>query len=170
MEYRLHRVRAEDWQHGRAIRLQMLRDTPAAYLETFEEALAHPDSEWQFRATRSAGPGNIGVAAVDGSGIWVGTMSGFLPEPGIAKLVSVWLHPDHRGSGAGVAALMLDAVIRWARDEEKAKQLVLLVHEDNRRAIAFYERAGFSYTGRTEPYPLDESKQELEMELPLEQR
>ncbi|MFF9199685.1 GNAT family N-acetyltransferase [Streptomyces sp. SBR177] len=167
MDYTLHRVRAEDWADYRAIRLAMLRDTPLAYLETVDDALGHPETEWRFRTTRAASPGNIGVAAVDPEGSWVGVMNGFLPSSDTAKLVGVWLHPDHRGPAGGVAALMLDEIVRWARDETAAERLVLLVHEENRRAIGFYRRSGFVPTGHEEPYPLNESQRELEMALPL---
>ncbi|MFB7579359.1 GNAT family N-acetyltransferase [Streptomyces hydrogenans] len=167
MDYTLHRVRAEDWPVYRAMRLAMIRDTPLAYLETIDDALGHPDSEWRFRTTRAAGPGNISVAAVCPEGSWVGVMNGFLPTPDTAKLVGVWLHPDHRGPAGGAAALMLDEIVRWAREETAAERLVLLVHEENRRAIGFYRRSGFVATGHEEPYPLDESQRELEMVLPL---
>lgn len=168
MDYQLHRVRARDWREFRTIRLEMLRDTPSAYLETLEAAREHPDGEWRFRADRASGHGNIAVAAVDREGAWVGTMSGFLPRPEEAKLVGVWLHPAHRGRG-GAAALMLGEIVRWAR-EEGAGRLVLLVHEDNHRALAFYRRHGFATTGRSVPYPLDETRRELEMTLPLAPR
>ncbi|MFE9454489.1 GNAT family N-acetyltransferase [Streptomyces sp. NPDC006739] len=167
MDYSLHRVRTQDWQAYRVIRLQMLRDTPLAYLETIEDALGHPDSEWQFRTSRAAGPGNIGVAAVEPGGSWTGVMNAFLPAPDTAKLVGVWLHPDHRGASGGAATLMLDEIVRWARQETSAERLALLVHEENRRAIAFYRRSGFVATGHSEPYPLNESQQEVEMVLPL---
>jgi ribosomal protein S18 acetylase RimI-like enzyme len=53
----------------------------------------------------------------------------------------------------------------WARGEGNA--LTLLVHEDNDRAIAFYRRRGYELTGRTVPYNLDPSKNELEMRRTL---
>jgi len=46
-------------------------------------------------------------------------------------------------------------------------RLLLEVHESNARAIAYYERRGFTRTGNTVPYPLDPTANELEMELPL---
>ncbi|WP_392872693.1 GNAT family N-acetyltransferase [Streptomyces sp. LN499] len=168
MDYTLHRVRADDWRQCRSLRLQMLRDTPLAYLETVEEALQYPDSEWQFRSSRSASTGNIGVATVGPDGTWVGAMNGFLPERGTAKLVGVWLHPGHRGPAGGVAGLMLDEIVRWAREDAAASRLALLIHEDNHRAIAFYRRSRFVLSGRTEPYPLDECSSELETELTLD--
>ncbi|MEU8539788.1 GNAT family N-acetyltransferase [Streptomyces sp. NPDC048717] len=176
MDFTLHRVRPEDWPAYREIRLAMLRDTPLAYLETVEDALGHPESEWRFRTTRAASPGNIGVAVVAADGTWIGVMNGFLPAPDTAKLVGVWLRPDHRGPGAapagaaggpGPAALMLGEIVRWAREETGAERLTLLVHEDNHRALAFYRRSGFVPTGHEEPYPLNEAQKEVEMDLAL---
>jgi ribosomal protein S18 acetylase RimI-like enzyme len=40
-----------------------------------------------------------------------------------------------------------------------------MVTADNSAAIAFYERNGFSFTGKTEPYPNDPSLLEREMSL-----
>ncbi|MFF7778203.1 GNAT family N-acetyltransferase [Streptomyces tanashiensis] len=63
--------------------------------------------------------------------------------------------------------LMLDEIVRWAHEETTAERLVLLVHEDNHRAIAFYRRSGFVPTGYEEPYPLNDSQREVEMAHPL---
>ncbi|MDQ1513892.1 MAG: hypothetical protein QOC59_1734, partial [Microbacteriaceae bacterium] len=41
----------DDWQAVRALRLEMLQDTPIAYLETFEQALDRPEAHWRDRAT-----------------------------------------------------------------------------------------------------------------------
>ena len=46
----------------------------------------------------------------------------------------------------------------------KAERLLLMVTGNNEPAIRFYERWGFSRTGRTEPYPNDSSIIEHEME------
>ncbi|MFC1420831.1 GNAT family N-acetyltransferase [Streptacidiphilus cavernicola] len=175
--YRIDRVRPEDASRTRAIRLQMLQDTPLAYLETYQDALAHPAEEWAFRAARCTRPGNTGYVAVDeATGDWVGAMNAYVPgDPGdpaaagdLAWLVGVWVHPGHRGAKAGATDALLDAVLRWARDEAKVGRLLLEVHEANARAIAFYERHGFTRTGNTVPYPLDPTANELEMERILD--
>ncbi|NII42528.1 ribosomal protein S18 acetylase RimI-like enzyme [Curtobacterium flaccumfaciens] len=46
---------------------------------------------------------------------------------------------------------------------EYGTTLRLHVHEDNARALAFYERRGFRRTGHTEPYELDPRRAEIEM-------
>jgi RimJ/RimL family protein N-acetyltransferase len=168
--YRIDRIRPGDGERYRAIRLQMLQDTPMAYLETYADALAVPASAWEVKAARRSEPGSTGYAAVDtATGEWVGTMGGFVSdeEPDLAWLVGVWVHPDHRGPKHGLADGLLAAVVAWARNETAVARLRLEVHEANARAIGYYERSGFVRTGVTVPYPLDPAARELEMEREL---
>ncbi len=161
---RVERLREDDWRRWRELRLEMLRDTPIAYLETLAEAERLGEAQWRARTRRAAQ--GAGFVAVDpGSGRWVGTMSAYEPEPGVAVLVSVYVAPGWRGGSAAPA--LLEACAAWARGRGH-RTLRLLVHEDNVRAVAFYARRGFVATGHREPYPLDRSRDELEMELALE--
>ncbi|WP_327674001.1 GNAT family N-acetyltransferase [Kitasatospora sp. NBC_00458] len=165
MAYRIERIGLADWERLREVRLTQLLDTPMAFLETYETALAHGEEEWHARVRRVNEPGSVGLAAVAESGEWVGTMIGFTPEPGSAQLVGVWVHPDHRGRERGVTDALLDAVVGWVRAEAGAERLLLSVHEENDRAAAFYRRRGFEFTGGTKPYALDPAARELEMAL-----
>jgi GNAT superfamily N-acetyltransferase len=156
----------DDWRELRALRLEMLRDTPMAYLETVPGAEALGSGEWAFRAARCGQPGCLGVAAVEeDTGQWVGTMSAHLAGPAVANLVTVYVAPAHRGTG--LADLLLDSVLSWAARQDDVRTVALLVHEQNGRAAAFYARRGFRASGRTESYPLDPSQRELEMVLPI---
>lgn len=150
-----------DWVAYRAIRLEMLEDTPIAFLETVEAARAHQDEHWRRRAANASASSRL-FAAVAPDGRWLGTMGGFHAagsrDP---HLVGVYVTPSFRGREHGVADALLDAVIDWARD--RSGRLLLEVHEHNAAAIRYYERRGFAFTGRTLPYPLDRSTLELEM-------
>lgn len=151
-----------DWREVRQIRLEMLADTPMAYGETLDSALAHDDDEWRMRARRGESEHGTAVVAVDaGSGRWVATMGGYVDDDAGPMLVGVYVHPDHRGRAAGVTDSLLDAVEEWARGE--GDTLTLHVHEDNARAAAYYRRRGFEATGRTLPYNLDPTRLEVEM-------
>ncbi|HEU4674477.1 MAG TPA: N-acetyltransferase [Motilibacteraceae bacterium] len=165
----VRQVRPEDWAKLRDLRLEMLADTPLAYLETLADARTKPEADWRQRARRGAGlmPGHPTATFVaEGSGgCWLGQMAGYVDAPGSAMLVAVYVAPSVRGRAAGVADALLDAVVAWAR--QHAGTLRLLVHEDNARARAFYLRRGFTETGRTEPYELDPSAREIEMALLL---
>lgn len=156
-----------DWERVRDLRLEMLRDTPIAFLETIEAAEANTEDVWRMRANRGSTPGSAQFVAVDATGNWVGTMSGFVDHAGTGGplLVGVYVSPGHRGGAAGVTDALLGAVEEWAR--EFSDVLTLHVHEDNARAIAFYRKRGFEATGRTIPYHLDPAKNEVEMRRTL---
>ncbi|WP_158864617.1 GNAT family N-acetyltransferase [Leifsonia sp. AG29] len=154
-----------DWMAYRELRFEMLADTPLAYLETLETARRHDDEHWRRRAA-NASPSSRLFAAVAPDGRWLGTMGGYHSarsrEP---HLVGVYVTPSFRGREHGMADALLDAVVDWA--SERSDRLILEVHEQNAGAIRYYQRRGFSFTGRTLPYPLDRSARELEMAVAL---
>ena len=128
------------------------------------------EAPWFDRLDVAGGlPHSITTAlAQDRNGLmWIGTMGGFLGGLGSTGplLVGVYVAPGHRGRSAGVADALLDAIEDWARTH--GSTLSLHVHEDNARAIAFYERRGFTFTGVSAPYDLAPSRLELEMRRTL---
>jgi ribosomal protein S18 acetylase RimI-like enzyme len=76
----------------------------------------------------------------------------------------MWTAPTHRRRG--VASLLVNEVISWAR-LRGARTLLLMVTSSNDPAISFYQRLGFTRTGRTEPYPHDPALIEYEMSRPI---
>ncbi|MER5641688.1 GNAT family N-acetyltransferase [Kitasatospora sp. NPDC002227] len=121
---RIERVGPEDWAQLREVRLRMLRDTPIAYQETYEQALELEESNWRARAARAAWPGSLGVVAVGPDGEWAGHMGACRVGPGQVMLLSVWVAPEHRGRSANVADRLLDAVLEWARADTAAQAAI----------------------------------------------
>ena len=171
MQVRVRRVVEDDWPLLRDVRLEMLRDTPLAYLETLADAEPRTEAEWRFRSNRgSAGPTELALAAEDPErpDRWVGYLACFVDSPGQGHVVSVYVAPGQRGTG--LAGRMLDGVVDWARGEAGLDRLHLYVHEHNPRARAFYRRYGFTETGGTMPYDLVPGQVEIEMALLLDGR
>jgi len=87
------------------------------------------------------------VLAVEHAGAVVGHLTGSLAEPTamrpvkVATLISVYVRPAHRSSGAG--ARMVDAFVRWA-GEQGAEHAEVTAYAANTDAIRFYERNGFA--------------------------
>ena len=81
-----------------------------------------------------------------------------------AHLGSMWTAPMHRHRS--ISRLSVNEVLGWAR-LNKARTLQLMVTSNNEPAILFYQRLGFTRTGRTEPYPNDPVLIEYEMSLPI---
>lgn len=162
-------MRPDQWRELRALRLEMLADSPLAYVESLESARELGDAQWRDRARRYTADGSLNLVASDPGGRWVGTMSGYAEvqpgrpgQVGRAWLVAVYVAPDHRGRDHGVADALLDGVEEWARGRGH-ERLWLEVHESNTRAHRFYRRRGYELTGATRPYDLDPSTREREM-------
>lgn len=149
----------------RAVRLRALRDTPSAFGSTYAREQQLSDAEWLKRVAQWNGDRSVAYLAWDGDAP-CGIVAGFLEadEPAMAHLVSMWVAPTHRRSGVG--RLLVNAVIDWARSK-RATTLRLMVTSNNDVARRFYERLGFTPTGRTEPYSNDAALFEFEMIRPI---
>ena len=164
----IRRVLADEGLRLRELRLAALLDTPSAFARTHTEESVHPDELWHDRAQRAAegGPGSITLVAETADGRWIGLVGGYRPggDPLHAALVSMWVHPDARGTG--VAARLVDAVAEWAR-ATGADTVHLWVTIGNDRAAALYRRCGFVETTEVAPLPSDPCKDEQRMRLDL---
>jgi ribosomal protein S18 acetylase RimI-like enzyme len=161
----VRRVRPGDGPRLRELRVAALAQTPIAFLETHAEAVRHRPQDWEDRVARHAAGAACAMYVADAGDRWVGMMGGYVDPAGRAVLIAVHVDPAFRGGP--VAGRLLAAVAGWARTEVGADRLWLEVHEDNARARSFYRRVGFTETGVRRPYPLDPSRDELEMVLPL---
>lgn len=152
----------------RELRLEALADPVAsiAFLETTEQALARPDSEWRERAERNATAADQAafVAVLDDEPgpdgslhhELVGSVTVFtrrsgepdyferIPAVDTATMVGVYVSPAVRGRG--VIDALIEAAAEWARGVGYP-ELTLDVHERNVVAIASYRRASFEIVG-----------------------
>jgi diamine N-acetyltransferase len=67
-------------------------------------------------------------------------------QPGDIELKRIYLLSAWQGGGNGRALLQQAFDIASTRG---AKRILLAVYESNHKAVAFYERAGFTYVGET---------------------
>jgi RimJ/RimL family protein N-acetyltransferase len=165
MRYEIRLRLPDEWELGKEFRLAALRDpaSSVAFVNTYETEAAFSHEVWRSRGTTP------GFVAVDEAGGWAGSVT-VLVEAGAefpvpqTHLVGVYVRPEARGSG--VIDGLLRAAIEWSFGlPEKVERVRLFVHEDNPRAQAVYGRLGFVRSGVTEPFPLDKSRTEYEMEL-----
>ena len=147
------------------IRLKALKDSPFAFSSTYERESQFPDDEWTRRIERWSGKTGIGYLAMDAN-LACGIAGALLDseEPIHIHLVSMWTAPTHRNQGVG--QLLVGQVLRWAA-LKNAPGLYLMVTANNIPAIRFYERLGFTRTGRTIPFPNDPAIIEYEMVRPI---
>jgi RimJ/RimL family protein N-acetyltransferase len=161
----VRRTVEDDWAEVRALRLEMLADTPLAYLETVEHARTRREQEWRSWARGGSSTDSITAVAITDEGRWVASMTSKIPLGATRPyLLGVYVADGFRGPG-GVTDAVLDQIVRWA--SKRGDVLMLDVHERNERARAAYRKRGWVETGRTTRYPLAAGGLEIEMSRPL---
>jgi len=111
-----------------------IRQIPSS---SYAEEVERPDDWWVDGMKRLA------WFVAEEAGETMGVIAG-MPLEDTPEVVSMWMDPEHRGTG--VADGLLAAVVAWAEVEDAAG-LCLAVAESNQRARRFYERVGFVSTG-----------------------
>ncbi|MET7456586.1 GNAT family N-acetyltransferase [Streptomyces sp. NPDC005574] len=175
--YLIRSIRSDEWARTKELRLVALRDPVAhlAFLDTYEQAAARPDSFWQERAEGAAegATGAQQIISEGPDGDWAGMLTVLIEQPGTTDwagflverkqghIVGVYVRPEHRGSG--MTEVLFDAGLEWAWGQG-VERVRLIVHEDNARAQSFYRKAGFLPTGVTVPIAGSEGR-ELEMAI-----
>jgi len=142
-EAELVRVGPDEWETFRDVRLASLLDAPGAFGAAYADWADAPESRW--RARLSDVPFTT-VATVDGRG--VGVVSGAQADDRV-ELISMWVAPGHRGTG--LAGWLIDSVADWA--SANGHDTYLMVRDDNARAVASYEKAGFVDLGVPADWP-----------------
>jgi predicted GNAT family acetyltransferase len=149
----------------RALRIEMLADTPLAFLETLAEAAARPHEEFRARIARNAEGDAIAQFIAEVDGRFVAHAGGVAAphEPGLTVIFAVYITPEYRGTG--LLADLLDAVAAWSRAVRRP-ELLLEVVTGNDRAFRAYRRLGFVDTGVRAPHPTVPGLSELQMRRP----
>ena len=141
----LERMKPQQWQRARAVRLQALGDAPDAFGSTLTDELKMPDEQWQSRlAARDAA---TFIAALDDHDIGIAVGA---PYDDAAGLFAMWVAPEARGKGIGDA--LIATVVNWA-NENGFQRILLDVGDWNQSAINLYKRNGFEPTGHTGTLP-----------------
>lgn len=140
IQVRVQRVRAQDWQQVRCVRLAALADAPDAFGSTLARELALTDADWQVRTENNAtGQKSCGfLAFIDD--VPCGFVVGVLSQPHEVELFALWVAQNIRRRGTGLA--LVQAVCGWAR-ERGAQRVSLKVVAANLGAIALYHANGF---------------------------
>ena len=127
----VRRLDGSEWAVLRDTRLAALRESPDAFLSTAEHEAGFTREIWTALARRRA------VAFAEGRP--VGVVGWSFHDGGFVELIGMWVGPDHRGGDAA------SALVQFVRDEaiERDQELRLGVRALNRRAAAFYRKAGF---------------------------
>ena len=135
-----------DWRLFRSIRLDALADALGTDHPEFRRESEFTGVRWRRRLREHAQFAVfIGARAV-------GLVGGQPQDADTVYLYSLWLEPAARG--LGLATLLVDAVVRWARQHD-AHTVRLRVEIANTTARGVYESLGFA-VAPDNPRPHDE--------------
>jgi GNAT superfamily N-acetyltransferase len=148
----VRRVRPGDAARVRALRLEMLADSPLAYLETLAEAAARPHTEYQARIALMAVGDERGQFIAESDGRLVGHAGGqrWSTDRNTTVIFAVYVTPSCRGTG--VLERLIEGVAAWSRAAGRSR-LLLEVVTGNDRALRAYQRLGFQDSGERVPHP-----------------
>jgi ribosomal protein S18 acetylase RimI-like enzyme len=155
----IRRLREDEADLLRDVRLRALADAPWAYGSSHARELGHTPERWQWFADQLDAAIFV---AVDGEAA-VGMAGGFVPEGGDAVMLwGMWVAAEARGHGLGRA--LVEAVLGWAR-ERGAPAITLEVTDTARTApaAALYRSLGFAPTGERRVLDSDPSLETIMM-------
>lgn len=133
-------IKAAQWHRVKRLRLSALVDTPDAFDSTLDYAEKLLDEDW-IRGCKQL---TTFVAVDEHQDIGMVRCVADRENSECALLISMWVSPAARLSGAGV--LLVQSAIDWAT-RNSFKKLLLDVADDNVPAIALYEKMLFVPTG-----------------------
>ena len=160
--FTVHRVQPCDAARMRALRLEMLADSPLAFLENLAQAAARSHEDYRRRIAQASVGRSLAQFVADPGGPLIGHAGGTVmaEHPGTTVVFAVYVTPERRGTG--VLDELVEAVARWSRSVGR-NQLMLEVVVGNDRAVRAYERLGFVDTGVRVPHPVHPTLTELQM-------
>lgn len=147
----VRRVREEEWELVREVRLSALRDSPLAFGSTLQREQSFPPEEWRARVQRGASaPDSATYLAVDPKGTCLG-MAGIGQPPGDRRFQvwGMWVRPSARGRGVGRDLLL--ALLEWVSSHHGTVDVLLHVNPQQVAAVHLYRSLGFEFTGTEEP-------------------
>ena len=142
----VRRLREDEGELLRRLRLRALAESPRAFGAALADEADLSQHEWRARAeAAAAGEQQVVFIALEGHAP-VGMAGGrwFERAEATVALWGMWVDPSARGTG--VAGALVAAVREWA-SAVGAQRLRLGVVADGAAAIRFYERLGFRREG-----------------------
>lgn len=163
MVFRVRQLARDEWSLLRDLRLAALMDAPDQFGETGLAASQRSAEEWSA-LTSSNTPGTTSgthIAEVDGAPVGMAFSIQDRTDAATGRLGGMWVEPDARGHGIRMA--LVKAVLEWSR--AGGMQRVRLWVVPSTAAHRLHRRALFIPTGAQKPFPGDDSRLVIEMQL-----
>ncbi|MBB3118116.1 GNAT family N-acetyltransferase [Pseudoduganella violacea] len=128
-----------DWEALKELRLASLLESPTAFGWNYEAAAASGEELWRDNAAGRTPRTYLLAFAGDKA---VGLIGYGLSAASECNLIAMWVHPEFRGKE--IAAGLVEAV-KTGAGAKGHQRIVLTVSPENSRAVALYQKQGFSF-------------------------
>lgn len=133
------------WREYKELRLEALKDSPQAFLVTYNDELAQPDEKWQNRIKEEG----IKLFAKDNTKL-IGMVGAYTERFGsirhVAKIWGTYVNPDYRSKGVGQR--LMEEVISEIKKMPQVSKINIEVVETQIGAWGLYKKLGFKEVGR----------------------
>ncbi|MDN3576373.1 GNAT family N-acetyltransferase [Chitinimonas viridis] len=160
MQEQIQRIRPDQGEVLRGLRLSGLNEAPDAFGRRYAEIAARPLQYWDDHVRRYATSAESATFVLYRTGKPVG-MAGAYLEGGRrdhAYICNMWVEPTFRRGGAG--ARLVNTANRWLA-EQGVERINAWVVETNDTALRFYETLGFMRTEQKRQMPSNPDIQEI---------
>ena len=132
-----------DWQTLKTVRLAALQDSPRAYGQSYAEAAALSDEDWQSLATPNQN--SAFTFAFDGENV-AGLIGYVIPSTEF-NVIAMWVAPTHRQRAIGTHLL---ATLKTCAQALGHHTMALMVSPENHAAVQLYQQSGFKFINHHE--------------------
>ena len=137
------------WREAKRLRLEALREEPAAFASSYEDELAFRDEVWRTRLTSAfERDGNrTFFAEVDGAliGMAGAGWSSKAKLRHVAEVYGVYVSPQMRGRG--IASRLMRRLLEELRSLGHIEKVRLDVNAESRAAVRLYKKLDFAIVG-----------------------
>ena len=148
----------EDWEMLKLVRLESLKDSPDAFLATYEQAQKYSELQWRKLASqKSQFQFFLAIKNHKAVGIVGGTTNTTLEF----SLIAMWVNSEFRG--CGIADYLISTIKAYALHQGHTK-IFLNVSPQNSRAVRFYLRHGFYFIPEWDTSPLSSGETTKKMQ------
>jgi RimJ/RimL family protein N-acetyltransferase len=139
----VRRIQVGEGDLLKRIRLASLRESPSAFVSTYESALNRTSDSWsqQSDSTAQGSDRATFIAFADDTPIGIAALHRDKDTIDTGEVFQVWVSPEYRSKG--VAADIMDTVFRWA-GENGFREIRVTISKGNERALRFYRKYGFN--------------------------
>ena len=137
------------WQEAKRLRLEALRQDPAAFASSYEEAQIYADEVWMSRLTAAFARDGSMTLYAESEGKLLGmagaAWSSRLKFRHVAEVYGVYVSPAMRGRGVGTK--LISALLDELAAQPRIEKVKLSVTSSHEAAVRLYQGLGFEIVG-----------------------